>query len=145
MKNFNPVREFVFDYIMVVAEITLATAVIGSIFAGDTLIHYSQFFMPFLLGMICMLPCIPIYVKEDMTVKQVLLQRIVELIVLEAALLYAVWNMVGNVLSREGYIAIIFSTAFFDILSYLLKWFLEKEEVDKINKWLREHRTGRSV
>ena len=32
MKEFDPVREFIFDYITVVAENTLAIAVIGSIF-----------------------------------------------------------------------------------------------------------------
>lgn len=34
MKEFDPFREFLFDYITVVAENTLAIAVIGSIFAG---------------------------------------------------------------------------------------------------------------
>ena len=54
MKEFDPVREFIFDYITVVAENTLAIAVIGSIFVRD--------------ARICMIPCIPIYLKEDMTV-----------------------------------------------------------------------------
>lgn len=35
MKEFDPKREFLFDYITVVAECTFAIAVIGSLFARD--------------------------------------------------------------------------------------------------------------
>lgn len=51
-------KEFLFDYITVVAESTLAFAVIGSIFAGDVSISFVWFFFPFLFGLICMRPCI---------------------------------------------------------------------------------------
>ena len=140
MKEFDPRREFLFDYITVVAESTLAFAVIGSIFAGDVSISFAWFFLPFLFGLICMLPCIPIYLKEDMTVKQIMIQRIVELLVLEAAMYAAVWFMMGKKLSTAGYIAVLSVTAFLDVLSYMIKWYLEKEEADKINRRLQEHK-----
>lgn len=50
MKEFDPFREFLFDYITVVAENTLAIAVIGSIFAGDVNISFGYFFLPFFAG-----------------------------------------------------------------------------------------------
>ena len=61
MKEFDPMRRFVFDYITVVAENTLSIAVIGSIFVKDASIDFTYFFLPFVLAFICMLPCIPIY------------------------------------------------------------------------------------
>lgn len=143
MKEFDPLREFVFDYITVVAENTLAIAVIGSIFVPNASISFLYFFLPFVLAFLCMLPCIPIYLKEDMTIKQVLIQRSVELIVLEIAMYVAIRFVVGEMLPKSGYVAILFSTAFFDVLSYLIKWYLEKEEAEKINRRLREHRMRR--
>ena len=140
MKEFDPVREFLFDYITVVAENTLAIAVIGTVFAKGATISFAYFFMPFVLGLVCMLPCIPIYLKEDMTVKQVMLQRGVELLVLEAAMYAATRFVVGDALSAGGYAAVLVSTAFFEVLSYVIKWYLEKEEADKINKRIEEHR-----
>ena len=142
MKEFDPRREFLFDYITVVAESTLAFAVIGSIFAGDVSISFAWFFFPFLFGLICMLPCIPIYLKEDMTVKQIMIQRIVELLVLEVAMYAAVWYMMGKKLSTAGYIAVLSVTAILDVLSYMIKWYLEKEEADKSNRRLQEHKKG---
>lgn len=87
-----------------------------------------------------MLPCIPIYLKEDMTVKQILWQRGIELVVLEIAMCLAIYFVMGDSFPRAGYFAIMLSTAFFDVLSYLIKWYLEKEEADKINRKITEHR-----
>lgn len=140
MKEFDPVREFLFDYITVVAENTLAIAVIGSIFARNANISFVYFFLPFGLAFLCMLPCIPIYLKEDMTVKQILWQRGIELAVLEIAMCLAIRLVMGEAFPRAGYVAILISTAFFDVLSYLIKWYLEKEEADKINRKIAEHR-----
>ena len=75
MKEFDPVREFIFDYITVVAENTLAIAVIGSIFVRDASISFVYFFLPFVLALICMIPCIPISEgrydrKADITAKR---------------------------------------------------------------------------
>lgn len=140
MKEFDPLREFLFDYITVVAENTLAIAVIGSIFAGDANISFLYFFLPFGLAFLCMLPCIPIYLKEDMTVKQILWQRGIELVVLEIVMCLAIRFVMGETFPKAGYVAILISTAFFDVLSYLVKWYLEKEEADKINRKIAQHR-----
>ena len=37
-------------------------------------------------------------------------------------------------------LTILISTAVCDVLSYLVKWYLEKEEADKINRRIAEHR-----
>ena len=40
-------------------------------------------------------------------------------------------------------LTILISTAVCDVLSYLVKWYLEKEEADKINRRIAEHRRKR--
>ncbi len=98
MKEFDPIREFLFDYITVVAECTLAIAFVWSIFAQNVSISFLYFFLPFGLAFLCMLPCIPIYLKEDMTVRQIWWQRGVELLVLETAMCLTVRLVVGEAL-----------------------------------------------
>lgn len=143
MKEFDPLREFLFDYITVVVENTLAIAVIGSIFVKNAKISFSYFFLPFGLAFLCMLPCIPIYLKEDMTIKQILLQRGIELVILEAVMCLGVNLILGNMFPKAGYVAIMISTAFFDVLSYIIKWYLEKEEADKINRKIEARRRNK--
>lgn len=112
MKNFDRLRTILFDYIMVVVETTLSFGIVGCIVAPHKSISFAYFFAPFILGAICMLPCIPIYVKEDMTIKQIMIQRIAELVVLEAAMCYSAKLILGDDTSGIVYVAVMCSTAF---------------------------------
>lgn len=129
-------KRMISDYILVQAEVALSFGIVGSIFAKDVPITFSYFFLPAVIGLICMLPCIIIYLKEDLTVKQVIIQRIVEWIVLEVVIIRIVYAMVGNAPGKAGYIAMVFSILFFDIATYVISYYLEKREADDINKKL---------
>ncbi len=141
MKKSEAVKSIALNFIIIIAETTLSIAVIGSIFAGDVAIDYRYFFLPFALSVLYMLPCLPVYLKENMTVKQVMIQRIAELVIIEAATLFAAYLLVGEKLTAGGYIAVGISVLIFDIASYLLQWIFEKNEADKINKIISEMRS----
>lgn len=141
--NQTVIKRMVSDYIIVQAEIALSFGIVGSIFAGDVPITFSYFLLPAVLGLICMLPCIIVYVKEDMTVKQVMIQRIVEWIVLEAVILWIAYKMVGDVPGVAGYVAMAVSILAFDVASYVISYYLEKREADDVNVKLREIRAER--
>ena len=128
------------DYILIQAEIALSFGIVGSIFAKDVSISFSYFLLPAIIGLLCIIPCIITYVKEDLTVKQIMIQRIVEWIVLEVAFIWIVYKMVGDVPGKLGYVAIFFSILFFDIATYAISYFLEKREADDINKKLEQIR-----
>ena len=74
-----------------------------------------------------MIPCIPIYLKEDMTISQIMWQRGIELVVLEIAMCAVIYLIMGDSVSTIVYVAILISTAVCDVLSYLVKWYPEKE------------------
>ena len=93
------------DYILIQAEIALSFGIVGSIFAKDVSISFSYFLLPAIIGLLCIIPCIITYVKEDLTVKQIMIQRIVEWIVLEVAFIWIVYKMVGDVPGKLGYVA----------------------------------------
>ncbi|MDD6194823.1 MAG: hypothetical protein PUB19_07990 [Lachnospiraceae bacterium] len=138
MKEFDPLREFIFDYITVVAENTLSIAVVGSLFARDVQITFLYFFLPFGLALVCMLPCIPTYLIEDLSIKQIMIQRFAEWIVLEVAIIWLVHFLFGDVVGEVVYIVVFFSVAFFEVLSYVIKGYLEKSEADRVNEALKK-------
>ena len=141
--NRTVIKRMVSDYILVQAEIALSFGIVGSIFAGDVSITFSYFFLPAVLGLICMLPCIIVYVKEDMTVKQVMIQRIVEWVVLEAVILWIAYKMVGDVPGVAGYVAMAVSILVLAVTSDVISYYLEKREADDVNVKLSEIRAGR--
>ena len=142
--NQTVIKRMISDYILVQAEIALSFGIVGSIFAGDVSITFSYFLLPAVLGLICMLPCIVVYVKEDLTVKQVIIQRVMEWIVLEIVFLWGTYQMVGDIPGMLGYGVVAFTILFFDVASYTISYYLEKREADDINRKLNEIRTGKN-
>lgn len=140
MKNSDVLKRMLSDFLNINAETTLAIAIIGSIFAGNVRITYHYFFIPLILSIIYMIPCIPVYFKENMTIKQVMLQRTAELIVIEAATIGVTYLLAGDVFSIYGYVAVGISVLVFDVLTYLLQWYFEKSTADNINRIINEMR-----
>lgn len=145
MRHSDAIKKMISDYILIQAETAISIGIIGSIFAGEQKITYQYFFLPALIGLICMLPCIVTYFKEDMTIKQIIIQRAVEWIVLEAAIIGVIYYIAGDAPGKAGYIAMIFSITFFDIVTYAFSYYLEKREADAVNKKLRENSLKRSA
>lgn len=144
MKASEVIKQVISDYILIQAEVTLSIGVIGSIFAGTQKVPYSYFFLPLLIGAICILPCLIIYIKEDLTIKQVVVQRLVELIVLEFALLLVLKQILGSTLSGAGYIAVMVSVLILDVMTYLIKWLYQKRDANQINRILERKRISES-
>lgn len=85
-----------------------------------------------------MIPCLPIYLCENLTVRQVILQRGTELVILEAVSLWAANFLAGNFLGKIGLVAVAFSVLFFDVLSYLVMLLMEKAEAERLNEKISE-------
>lgn len=136
-------RSIAFNFFNVIAETTLSIAIIGSVFAGQVQITFHYFFLPIILSVAYMLPCLPVYLKENMTVKQVMVQRIVELIIIEAGTLFVAHLLVGEYLGVVGYIVVGASVLIFDVLSYLSQYIYEKSKAEKINKIITNMRGKR--
>ena len=136
-KNVN-ISAFFRDLFFVQAECVLSFAVIGTIFARDAAISYAHFFIPLAMGAICMLPCLPVYLIENMTIPQVIAQRLLELAVLEPLCVWTANFLAGDFLGTPGLVVVAALTALFDALSYSVAYLMEKAESERLNKKLRE-------
>lgn len=140
----NGWKKMILDYIMVQAEITASIGIIGSFFVREQIISYHYFFLPAFLAFICMLPCMVTYFKDDMTVRQIILQRIIEVIVIEIAMIGIIYHIVGDALGMGGYVAVAGSVLIFDIFTYVYSYMMEKNEADAINDKLKADREKRT-
>lgn len=136
-KNVN-ISAFFRDLFFVQAECVLSFAIVGTIFAREQAISYAHFFIPLVMGALCMVPCLPVYLIENMSIPQVIVQRSVELLVLEAACVWTANFLAGDFLGKPGLIAVAALTALFDVLSYSAAYWLEKAESKRLNQILRE-------
>lgn len=136
-KNVN-ISAFFRDLFFVQTECVLSFAIVGTIFAREQAISYAHFFVPLAMGALCMLPCLPVYIIENMTIAQVIVQRAAELLVLEAACVWTANLLAGAFLGKPGLFAVAALTAFFDALSYSVAYLMEKAESERLNKKLKE-------
>jgi|GEM_PF-1013242 len=136
-KNVN-ISAFFRDLFFVQTECVLSFAIVGTIFAREQAISYAHFFVPLAMGALCMLPCLPVYIIENMTIAQVIVQRAAELLVLEAACVWTANFLAGDFLGKPGLFAVAALTAFFDALSYSVAYLMEKAESERLNKKLKE-------
>ena len=135
--NIN-LSSFFRDLFLAETECTISFAVIGTLFAREASISYAYFFIPIVFGFICMIPCIPVYLKENMTIPQIIIQRVAELVVLEIVFIWSANLLAGSFLGIKGLVATGFSVMLFDVFSYFVMYKMEKAESERLNKKLKE-------
>lgn len=126
------------DLFLVETECVLSFAIVGTIFARDAAISYAHFFIPLAMGALCMLPCLPVYLMENMTIPQVIAQRLLELAVLEPLCVWTANFLAGDFLGKPGLVVVAALTALFDALSYFVAYLMEKAESERLNKKLKQ-------
>ncbi|MGN0683052.1 MAG: hypothetical protein ACI4JY_05185 [Oscillospiraceae bacterium] len=144
MKEKFAFKKMLSDFLNINAETTLSIAIIGTIFAKDVQIGFQHFFLPICLSLLYLIPCIPLYFKENLPIKYVLIQRVAELVFIEAISIITAYLLIGHVLNIWGYVVIGVSVMIFDFLTYLLQWFFEKSTADKINNAIAELRKNQA-
>jgi len=136
----DTVKKIIFDFLVVVAESVLAFAVLGTIFARDMQITYAYFFLPLVLSVIYMLPCITLYVKEDLTIGQIIFQRIAEWIVIEIITEIIIYKIIGDKMPIAGYVGVGIAIFVLDFVSYITSYIFEKKNTELINNIIMENK-----
>lgn len=131
------IKRFLSDFFLIQAETCLAIGIIGGIFAPDKQITFSYFFLPVILAAICMLPCSIIYFKENLTVRQIRILRVIEWIVLEIAIEGIIYFLLKDSVSVAVYIVSFFSILICDMLTWIIGDATERKKVNQLNKKLK--------
>lgn len=71
-------------YFILVTCITAGIAVIGTLLDSEAQFGYSAFFSPFLFAALGIIPNLLMYSKNELTNKQIILRKILQLLVIEA-------------------------------------------------------------
>lgn len=74
-------------YFIIVTLVNLATFVMGSIYRPEERFGYGAFLMPLIYGSLGILPMCVMYSKREMTLVQVLIRKMLQLILLEVLLI----------------------------------------------------------
>lgn len=74
-------------YFILVACITAGIAIVGTILDPEAQFGYNELFSPFIYAALGIIPNLLMYSKNELTNKQIILRKVIQLIVIEAEIL----------------------------------------------------------
>lgn len=80
------------SFFSVVTMIVLAMAILGRIFAPEELFGYDAFYLPLIYGAIGVLPDVVMYSRKELSVKEIILRKMIQLVMIEGAILFIMFS-----------------------------------------------------
>ncbi len=130
------IKKIMISFYITVTFIVLAMAILGLVFEPDTRMGYEAFFSPLIFGTIATFPNLLTYSKEELSVRQALVRKIIHFFLLEILILTSLYfsNMLTSV-------SIIVSLALAILIIYAavstIMWIHDKKTAFEFNNALR--------
>lgn len=142
MKLKEFIKSTLASYFIIVTLVNVATLVLGSIFRPEQRFGYEAFLAPLLYGALGLIPVFIMYSPKELTIKQIVIRKIVQLIALEFILVLAGF---GRENLKAEYLALIASFALSVLIIYVLvhviSWVLNLEMARQLTMDLQSYQS----
>lgn len=119
-------KKTIMSFFIVVTFINAAMLVLGLLFEPESRLGYEAFMFPLLFGVLSMLPSLLMYAKYELSKKQMLLRKLLQLILLEFILLFLL--SLNGERSIGVLVSVGISVLFIAVLVHLVLWMLDVKE-----------------
>ena len=142
MKLKEFIKSTLASYFIIVTLVNVATLVLGSIFRPEQRFGYEAFLAPLLYGALGLIPVFIMYSPKELTIKQIVIRKIVQLIALEFILVLAGF---GRENLKTENLALIASFALSVLIIYVLvhvtSWVLNLEMARQLTMDLQSYQS----
>lgn len=135
-------KEFIINRIQVffflVTMILLAQVVLGNIIEPDRVLYYKDFVGTFVMAGLCMLPTVVTYSKKELSLKQMIVRHIIQLVLIEGIMLtLAIIGIAPSPQKSLSVALIVTATAIIYALAIFLMWYRQYLESKKLTELLK--------
>lgn len=127
------IKDFFEGFFISVTLINLAMFILGLLFRPDQRFGYEVFIYPLIYGLIGMIPILVVRTQKELSVKQIIIRKIMQLFLLMVLLLGCIF---GQSLTEPDRIPAIIGVAFSIVLIYVLVNVIE---------WMMDERTAKDM
>lgn len=127
------IKDFFEGFFISVTLINLAMFILGLLFRPDQRFGYEVFIYPLIYGLIGMIPILVVRTQKELSVKQIIIRKIMQLFLLMVLLLGCIF---GQSLKDPNRIPAIIGVAFSIVLIYVLVNVIE---------WMMDERTAKNM
>lgn len=136
-------KEFILSRIQVffflVTMILLTQVVLGNIIEPDRVLYYKDFIGTFVMAGLCMLPTIVTCSKKELSLKQMIVRHIIQLVLIEGIMLtLAVMGIEPSPQKLLSVVLIAVATAIIYALAILIMWHRQYLESKKLTELLKK-------
>jgi uncharacterized membrane protein YesL len=130
------VKKNLIDYFIIVTGVNIAIAVLGMNYKPEELLGYDAFFSPLILGAVAVLPSFVFYSRRELSLRQMLIRRVIHLVVLELTLVgfgYIARLLTGLNITIS-FVLIVFAVYVFTLI---IRWIIDSKTALEINLGLK--------
>ncbi|NLG05876.1 MAG: hypothetical protein GX567_18935 [Clostridia bacterium] len=133
-------KSILLSFFIIVTLINIATSVLGMIFVPEARFGYEAFLSPLVYGLFSLIPYIVMYSRKELTVKELVIRKILQLISIELILLFIAFGFSGIQSSDYGIIfGFTFSILVIYLLVHVINWILDMKTAEKMNVDLQNY------
>ncbi len=129
-------KKTLMNFFIIVTAITVATAILGITYYPRATFGYEAYYSPIIFGALASLPSFVLYSNRELTLKQMLVRRILHFIILELILLG--FGLISGLFNSTE-VALTFALSVFIIYLFtnVIKWIMDSKTADEINQGLK--------
>lgn len=133
------IKDNLMNFFIIVTLVNIVIFVCGTILAPDQEITYSAFLVPIFDGALGIIPGIVMYSKRELTVKQMIVREIIQLLSIELIILLFTFGISGFKLENLALIlAEMVSIAVVFVLVIVIRYFFDKRSAKIMTSNLKD-------
>lgn len=133
------------SFFIIVTLVNIATFILGSIFQPDVRFGYDAFLSPLIYGVFSLIPYIILYSKKELTMKQMLVRKILQLVCIEIIILSIIFGSDLLIPENLPLIAPISLSIFIIfLLVMLIQWLMDLQAAKRMTEELMHYQETRT-
>lgn len=131
------IMKIIRTYFTLVTLITVAIFLIGAQLAPDASLSYTAFAIPLIYAACGVLPSVVMYSRKELTVKQFLVRKVIQLGLIETLLFTVIFDNVNELKERTDMVILVTISVFIIYtLVHILDWFQKSLSAKKMTEEL---------
>ena len=128
-------RKNLMDFFIIVTCVSVVIGLLGLIYEPHRQFGYEAYFSPLIFGVIGVLPSLVTYSKKELTVKQMKVRKVIQLIILEGLVLTFGYFM--GVMKVNMMVSVASSVLVVFLMVHLITWIIDSKKAAQLNEDLK--------
>ena len=130
------IKDNLMNFFIIVTLVNIVIFACGMILMPEQQLTYTAFLVPIIDGLLGIIPGLVMYSKRELTVRQMLIREVIQLLSIEAIILFFTFGFSGN-LNIKYLLVVATSVAVVYVMVNVIRYFLDIRSAKKLTDELK--------